>query len=360
MLIPLIWKRHIRDFLSLLGISLSVMILVLLAMRIDEIGRLASLGAPLSEIGKFFLYQIPHFFSFSLSLATLIAAFLLSSRLSSSFELTALRSFGLSLKEIFLPLFALGWLLVLLTFFVTSELKPKVRLLKHDLAHSSKHINPLLALSKNQLGKRFEGYSELHLNLQKNRAQKPLIAMYNPHIDKIQLFLADSLRIEDGIIGQNLSVISHFPAGDDLEDHLLIHSLKELKIPMEILTDLATRTKLPRAYDIASTKTLLKHLKTSFHLSDLREALNRFSMSLLPLSFLILGISFGFQSHRSKKSQGTMLLSILVILTFASFFAAKSLGSRWSLIALFYTLPHLVIWSVGTYRFYRLNRGALC
>ncbi|MCE1226687.1 MAG: LPS export ABC transporter permease LptG [Geobacteraceae bacterium] len=86
----------------------------------EKLGRFAKAGASLSAILQFFLFKIPEMVGQTMPFAVLMATLLALGMLSRSSELTALRSCGLSIPRIVLPILTLG-LLCSLVLLINSE-----------------------------------------------------------------------------------------------------------------------------------------------------------------------------------------------------------------------------------------------
>ena len=86
----------------------------------EKLGRFSKAGASLSAILQFFLFKIPEMLGQTMPFAVLMATLLALGMLSRSSELTALRSCGLSIPRIVLPILALG-LLCSLILLINSE-----------------------------------------------------------------------------------------------------------------------------------------------------------------------------------------------------------------------------------------------
>ncbi len=86
----------------------------------EKLGRFSKAGASLGAILQFFLFKIPEMLGQTMPFAVLMATLLALGMLSRSSELTALRSCGLSIPRIVLPILMLG-LLCSLVLLVNSE-----------------------------------------------------------------------------------------------------------------------------------------------------------------------------------------------------------------------------------------------
>src|ERR1043165_566201 len=90
----------------------------------DRIGTFLDAGAPLSTIGRYFFYTTPLSISRVIGFATLFSTLFSLGSLSRTQEITAMRSSGLSIQRIALPIVMVSFLICLLTFFWNEGLVP--------------------------------------------------------------------------------------------------------------------------------------------------------------------------------------------------------------------------------------------
>ncbi len=91
----------------------------------EKLGRFAKAGASVSAILQFFLFKIPEMLGQTMPFAVLMATLLALGMLSRSSELTALRSCGLSIPRIVLPILSLGLLCSLILLINAEFVVPK-------------------------------------------------------------------------------------------------------------------------------------------------------------------------------------------------------------------------------------------
>ena len=95
-----------REFLKIFAVSLlCTAVLYLIVDFFDRIDTLLQAGAPLSTSVRYFLYKIPLLLSRMFAFATLFSTLFSLGMLSRTQEITAMRSSGMSLRRIALPLF---------------------------------------------------------------------------------------------------------------------------------------------------------------------------------------------------------------------------------------------------------------
>ena len=114
-----------RGFLKVFAISLlCTAALYFIVDFFDKIDNILQGGAPLWTSIRYFLYKIPLAVSRVFAFAALFAALFSLGMLSRTQEITAMRSSGLSLRRISLPLLFVAFLICIFTFFWNEALVP--------------------------------------------------------------------------------------------------------------------------------------------------------------------------------------------------------------------------------------------
>jgi lipopolysaccharide export system permease protein len=121
-----ILDRYISaGFLRIFGISLAVITgLYLTADFFERIGSLLESGAPVITVLRYFLFKAPLLISRVVGFATLFSTLFCLGLLARTQEITAIRSSGVSVQRIALPLLLLSLILSGLTFFWNETLVP--------------------------------------------------------------------------------------------------------------------------------------------------------------------------------------------------------------------------------------------
>jgi lipopolysaccharide export system permease protein len=105
----------IREFLK--SVLLALFAFVLLFILVDVFEKLdifIDAGAKIWMVALFYLYQVPYILVLTLPVAMLLASMGTVSQMSRNYEIVALKSSGVSLNRIFLPLLVLGLLVSLM------------------------------------------------------------------------------------------------------------------------------------------------------------------------------------------------------------------------------------------------------
>ena len=111
----------VRIFFATLAIITSLYVTVDL---FDRIGTLFESGAPLLTVVRYFSYKAPLLISRVIGFATLFSTLFSLGMLARTYEITAMRSSGISVRRLALPLFILSLLICGLTFVWNESLVP--------------------------------------------------------------------------------------------------------------------------------------------------------------------------------------------------------------------------------------------
>lgn len=108
-------RYMIREFLKAMLLALvSFVLLFILVDVFEKLDIFIDAKAKLWMVALFYLYQIPYILVLTLPVAMLLASMGTISQMSRNYEIVALKSSGISLNRIFMPLLLLGLLISLL------------------------------------------------------------------------------------------------------------------------------------------------------------------------------------------------------------------------------------------------------
>ena len=115
----------IAGFMRIFFASLAVITVLYVTVDFfDRIGTLFDSGASLLTIARYFFYKAPLLISRMVGFATLFSTLFSLGMLARNYEITAIRSSGISVQRLALPLLLLGFLICALTFFWNESLVP--------------------------------------------------------------------------------------------------------------------------------------------------------------------------------------------------------------------------------------------
>lgn len=369
---PTLWRYLLTDYFKVLILSASGFIAILLTSRLEEIAHFAAFGPTFKLVLLYTLYQIPYILPIAIPVSCLISSILLMSRLSTTHELTALRSAGFSLKTIITPLlFAAAWI-TLLNFYVVSELATDAHLKSNLLKNELRSINPLLILNNKHLT-RMRGIYFDTLGPSKNRqkASELILAMPNKENGGINLLLTRKLNVsKKNFIAEGVTLLSPLSKREHGFGELLVENIGKLESSIEDFSHFTQKNKIGTlSNDRLNLGLLLIRLKEQIRAKNssswarqnlyltYAEIIRRLSATLAPFTFTLLGLSYGIRLGRGKNAKKVFVPILLASLYLTCFFAAKAVEKTFILSSLLYLLPHFFILIFSIFAIKRVTRG---
>lgn len=141
-----ILDRYILRELSISFIlSLSVLLSAFLMQQVIKFSRISSeTGISFLLLVKFSIFIIPLFLVLAIPLSVLISSILTFSRLSTDFEITAMRSGGISVYRMLLPVFIFSMMVFIIALFSSSVLQPMghryIRIQSYNTLNEQKNL----------------------------------------------------------------------------------------------------------------------------------------------------------------------------------------------------------------------------
>jgi lipopolysaccharide export system permease protein len=379
---PILWRYLIYHFLKIASLTILAFIAILLTMRLDEIAHFAALGAPLSYIVIFTLFQIPYILPIAIPLSCLISSFILIQQMSRLHELIALRASGLSLRDILTPLLIAASFLSIANLWITSELATYSHLQSSLLKSELRAVNPLLLLNNKHL-MRLKGFyfEALGSSVVGESASDTILAFPNKHYGRLNLMVARDLKATPTLFdGQHVTLLTSTPTiSNDGFDHLLIENMQSSVTLVEDFSDLLQKkvwtinndylqmplllarikdqqVQLTKAIENRENKTQIKVLLTDLNRSY-SEVTKRISIALAVFSFTLMGSAFGISISRQKNYTPLYLAIGLSTAYLIAFFIAKGVEHQRVLADLLYLLPHAAIVATSIVVLNRISRG---
>ncbi len=352
---PLLWKHllvsYIKAFFLVLlgfaGVGLFLRSKSFITILTSGATPWQSLLSPLTSL----LFLLP----LLIGLSSLIAAFLTAHRMSVCQEISVLSSYGLSLKQIFAPLLPLSLIFAAINLFLLAEAIPYSKYMIRKIYLTSNTMNPLLLLRKKALPFFTDSYIELDLDAEGKSGKNLSLLYFDEKGEKLSLVTADSLYCDEGdLIGKGYSLLTYLPSSKPTFDHFILTHEKEAFVNGPFFSSFAKKKHRTKTYQLS-----LKEILQDTSEKGLAKSAKRLSQTLLPLTFALLGISFGLVSPKRKESfSHYFLFGSLILSYFLCHFLAKKISSSY-LELFFFLLPHFVLASFSLKRLYAYQRGTL-
>lgn len=379
---PLVWRFLLFDYFKVLGSSTVLFVMLLLAMRLEELAQFAALGASSHYLLTFIWYQLAFIFPIALPLSALISALLLMRRFSESGELMALRALGFSILDIATPLLLAASFLALVNFFILSEVATQADMMKHTLKRELQALNPLVVLQNEKLTQLKGIYTKTFGHVDgTDGLHDTLLCVHHKSNNCLYLLIAKELRLSDStLIGKDVTIWS--PMGDSRGDsrgdssfRLMVENSALLELPRPNIPELFQGHAVKLEHDHAPFADLVGHLlrplRSDSNAGDesyvhahprslariVTEIMRRSALGFSIWSFTLLGIVYGVSIQRMSSITPLVTVLMLTTLYICSVLFAKKVAHHTWLAQLSYLVPQLlmIICSMRTLR--RIEKG---
>jgi lipopolysaccharide export system permease protein len=348
---PLIWRKILSSYLKGLTLAIVSIILILLSLKLSEIAHFATFQIKTTTLIEFTLYQIISILPFAIPIASFISLFLLTESLVETHELTAFRALGLSLADLFFPVFLATLFFAFLNFFLISEVSSqsalKINLLKEEI----KRVNPLVLLQNKQLLK-LKKITTLNLNPSKLKTmtQDTLFTLITKEKTPTLILTKELKSEENKISGKHLTLIALSKEG------VMIENVTKSDTSTEFFPHIFRDEKTALKIDHLKFKELNNNLDFGVRLDredkpliqvNRAELFRRVSMALSVLTFSFLAISFSLSNQRFKTKKNLILsLFFIALYLVTSLVAKQGKGPLLFTLILFFA-PQTVIFLVS-------------
>ena len=374
---PILWRYLLTQYLKVLILCATTFIAVLLTTRLDEIAHFAALGAEGRNILLYTLYQIPYIIPIAIPISCLISSILLVQRLSTSCELTALRSSGMALKQFLMPILFMAALISLLNFYFVSEVATNSHLSSGMLKTQLRSINPLLMLHSKHLMK-VKGFYFDTLGASKmgENASEVILAMPNHSSERIHLMVANQLNASiDNFMGKGITLITSMEGEHEGSfDHLMVENIGKTVTSIEDFAGILQKKSWSINNDHLKMSLLLARIEEEKKMLQnspapeqklikrnidrcYAEIARRVSLGFAAFTFTLMGASFGMSIGRNRSRKGIFAVIILTAVYLCTFFVAKGMESHLIASTLMYILPHFILIAICLWVLSRISRG---
>ena len=379
---PIIWRYLLSQYLKVLLFCAIAFIAVLLTTRFHEIAHFATLGAEGIYILWFIYYQVIYILPVALPIAGLISALLLVQRLSQSYELTAFRACGVSIRDILIPILFAASCLTVINLYLVSEMATHSHLATSLLKNELRSINPLLLLHNKNLMQLKGVYSDtLGQSRMGEFASDIVIALPDKNNKRIKVMVAKQLQATPlAFIGHDVSLISSMKSEDEnFFDHFMIENMQRtetliqdfsqilqkkvwtlnkdyLKLPLLLVQLHDDKEALQMATEKGESTAKLKQMQKGIN-RCYSEIMRRFSLSIAVWTFTLMGAAFGITISRYRSIRNLVIVISLAAFYLTTYFVAEGMSHLLVASLLLYFIPHLIIILLSVRALTRIARG---
>ncbi len=353
-----IHRYIIREVLSptLLCIVIFTMVMAM-GQAYKLIGLILDKGVSPIDIMVLLVTLLPTFFSISLPLAFLMGIMIGLGRMSADSETVALKAAGVGLAKLSMPVFALALVFSLLTAATNLWIKPwghrAFETKSFEIVRQKATIglqprifmNPFnnLTLYANEV-KSQANWMEGIVIIDKNSESTSWVFADNGNIISDEATETLTIRLHDGVI--------HRQPTDSAKSFQLIHFRNyDIQPETSIMNEPATKKrktkeeqteKLWHAISGEEDLSIRRGLQAQLHM--------RLTSPLAPILFVLFGLPFSMQSHRSGRSGG-FVVGLIIFLSYHFLLSAGFTLTKEALTPPWLTLwtPQLILIAMGIY-----------
>jgi lipopolysaccharide export system permease protein len=348
-------------------IILLVLTFVLLMGKIMQIMDLViNKGVNVFSIARIIVFLLPSFMLFTIPIALLIAILIAMGRLSADNEITAIKTSGISLMQIFYPVAIASLITFILAVFISYFLVPQSNFATKRLLFNIAQQNASIGIKEKVFNSDFKDFLIYAEKIPVNRnymegviiSDNRMIGEQNTILAKRAILVSDAesmtvkLKLEDGSI---------HTVSSDLKNYRKI-DFKSYDINLDLSTALANLDESSKSStEMTMAELLAKMKKPGLEKAAVRElAIEVHKKLSIPLSCIFFGLvamPLGIRSHRSVKSRGFAVGLIVV----ASYYLLRIGGE--ALVETGYLSPAIGVWTpnfifalVGIFLLYIANK----
>jgi len=359
-----------RELIVNVLFAIAVLSLVLVVGNIFRklLPLLVNHDVPIEFLITFIAYVLPFSLIFTIPWGLLTAVLLVFGRLSADNELIALRSNGVSVTRVCVPLAVLAVISTVICLWLNVDVAPaaqeKLRSSIFDLATQ----NPIALFGGDQVIDQFPGRKIYVGKKEGNQLENIIVFQMDEHSLPVRVTHARSGKLETDLPNKRLLLHlynARYQERDAKDPYDLRKirdgiSLAEGTLPIS-LEELYEKEKKRPTRSALSLAQLMEQLKSGAGRSDLsatRTEINkRFSFPFACIAFALIGVPLGITTHRRETSVGFATGLIVAIFYFLFIIIADTMrGNAKIHPELLVWFPNLLFIFIGAYLFRRLSK----
>ncbi len=328
-----------KDYLIVFAMA---MLLITFAFSIGAIYKAIDImarGISIGIVGRFFLYNIPYSLAFTIPISALFATLLLFGRLSADSEVSAMKSSGLSMRQIVSPVLLIALGLVGICLYINCILYPASTYETKKLLKSMGVEDPIKLLEEGRFIRDFPGYMIYVGKKNKNRVRDLVVYEVDRETSKV----TGSIRADSGIMTADketselkidlYDVRIEIPDAEYPDDAAKTRYVNARNYPIRInfneLIGDGQVSKSRKNMNIFELFYKIRNFRAEFHGMTPRDqevercrylvdAHQKICLAMGAFTFVLIAIPLGIQSHRKESSIG-MVMSLGIVFVYYLF-----------------------------------------
>ena len=322
---------------------------------------------PVEYLVGFVAYVLPFSLIFTIPWGLLTAVLLVFGRLSADNELTALRSNGLSIARICVPLVVIALLCTAASIWLNVQVAPAAQEEMRSTVFNLATRNPMALFGSDQVIDQFPGRKIYVGKKEGNRLENILVFETNEESIPMKVTHARLGMLETDL--PNRRILMHlYNARYSQRDEVDPYDLRRVRDGINVaegtlpisLEDLYEKEKHRASRSMLSLEQLLEQLKAEdpkMRSSGWTEINKRFSFPMACLVFALVGVPLGITAHRRETSFGFAASLVIGVFYFLFIIVADTLRANPKLHPeLLVWFPNVLFLGLGWWLFRRLSR----
>lgn len=349
---------------TLFAVAVLSLVLVLGNVFKQLLEILVNQEAPMELILSFIAFILPFSLTYTIPWGFLTAVLLVFGKLSAENELIALKSNGISIPRICLPLAVLAIAATCSCLWINLSVAPAAQSKMKSTICNIATSNPLSLFGSDLVIDEFPGKKIYVERKDGTNLYNILVYELSPEDEPLRVIHAQRAVLKTDLVGQQVLmqlVDAQFEQRDNESPTDLTRirpgiTMREGTFPIS-LQALYEKNKARRGVGQKTLEELLKTTDAQQSVAALTEVNKRFSLSLASLAFALVGVPLAITAHRKETSIG--FLFSLMVAFFYFFFIVIADNFRDNPNAhpeLLMWVPNVLFISLGAWMFYRLSR----
>jgi len=322
---------------------------------------------PVEYLVGFVAYVLPFSLIFTVPWGLLTAVLLVFGRLSADNELIALRSHGVSITRICLPLLVISILCTALSVWLNVQVAPAAQEKMRATVFNLATRNPMALFGSDQVIDQFPGRKIYVGKKDGNRLENIIVFETNDESMPMKVTYARTGTLEADL--PNKRILMHlFAARYQQRDEYDPFDLNRIRDGISVvegtlpisLEELYEKEKRRTGRSMLSLEQLLEQLKNDdpeMRSSSRTEINKRFSFPLACIVFALVGVPLGITTHRRETSFGFAVSLVIGVFYFLFIIVANTLRTNGKLHPeLLVWFPNLLFLVLGIWMFRRLYK----
>ena len=319
-------------------------------------------GASLSSVVKIFVYGLPAIIMWTFPMSMLLATLLTFGRLSSSSEITAMKSCGISFSRIAAPAIFLGMIVTICAILFNEHIVPWANTAYNNVIYYEIQGNTELKSQDHIIVKEFSGERmERLIYAREYKAQEEILEGVTMQVLNEE---GKVTHVENATYAEwrNEKWIMHDGMIYDLSDEQRTHTMKfdQQILPVNASPrQIVREQKKPEELTMSELKAQIAIMKSQYVNTNKLETelYQRVTVPMASLIFALVGVPLGLQPTRTPSSVGFALSVVIIFLYYAVMTLANAIARSGAIAPMYAVwIPNVIGLLSGFILIYRASK----